>query len=416
MERLTFDILEDDLSHLQGKGPVFTTFGEVMVRDTPADDERLERTRLVRVSMAGSEYTLAMALSRFGIPSSYITRVPDNPYGWAVRDIARAQGLNTDHFVWAPRTEPIGRYLYELGRTPRRTTGWYQRMFSAMSKLGPGMVDWKAALRDCKLFHTSGITFGLSTHSGYDRNYCLEALCEALAAKPADCLVGLDYNYRSTLWTREQAVLAMTPILRDHVDILITTIEDMARLYDMGAGQYSAREIVDGDFGRIEDADLKAFMADVHERFETKTVAVTIRYPDSVEQHRWESAAMDAEGHFFRSPSVKSIVLWDRLGGGDTWNAGFYYALLSEQDPVRRLQKGVLVGDAATCIKQTLMFDLPIVTKAEVQALLRSSFEGVGGAPPVDSAPDNERPEEPEISRYRFFGRSHGSCVATEWA
>lgn len=378
MESSTFDILGDDLSYLQGNGPAFVTFGEVMVRDTPADKERLERSRLVHVSMAGSEYTLAMALNRFGIPASFITRVPDNPYGWAVRDIARAQGLDTDHFVWAAKTEPIGRYLYELGRTPRRTTGWYQRMYSAASKLGRGMVDWGAALRGCKLFHTSGITFGLSTHSGYDRNYCLEALYDALKAKPTDCLVGLDYNYRSTLWSKAQAVEAMTPILRDYVDILITTIEDMAQLYDMGAGQYSATDIVKGEFGHIEDTDLQAFMRDVHQRFNTKVVAITIRYPDSFEQHRWESATMDAEGNFFRSPSVKSIVLWDRLGGGDTWNAGFYYGLLTESDPLERLRKGVLVGDAATCIKQTLMFDLPIVTKAEVQALLKASVEGGG--------------------------------------
>jgi sugar/nucleoside kinase (ribokinase family) len=87
---------------------------------------------------------------------------------------------------------------------------------------------------------------------------------------------------------------------------------------------------------------------------------------------------MDAEGHFFRSPAVTNIVLWDRLGGGDTWNGGFYYGLLTESDPMRRPQKGVLVGDAATRIKQTLMFDLPIVTKAEVQALMRTSVEGGG--------------------------------------
>jgi len=30
----------------------------------------------------------------------------------------------------------------------------------------------------------------------------------------------------------------------------------------------------------------------------------------------------------------------------------------------------VLVGDAATRLKQTLMFDLPIIDKAEVQALM----------------------------------------------
>ena len=378
MEMTKFDITKDDLTRYQSQGPAFVTFGESMIRDTPADNERIERTRQVDISVAGSEYTLAMALSRFGIPSSYITRVPDNPYGWLLRDIARAQGINTDHMVWAPKAEPIGRYLYELGRTPRRTTGWYQRMYSAASKLGPGMVDWDAALKDCKLFHTSGITFGLSTHSGYERNYCLEALYEALAAKPEGCLVGLDYNYRSTLWSKPQATEAMTPILRDHVDILITSIEDMAKLYGLGAGQYSAEQIDRGDFGHIEDDDLKAFMSEVHERFNTQIVGVTIRYPDSFEQHRWESAAMDAQGNFFRSPSVKSIVLWDRLGGGDTWNAGFYYGLLTEPDPALRIQKGVQVGDAATCLKQTLMYDLPIITKAEVQGLMTSSIEGGG--------------------------------------
>jgi hypothetical protein len=36
------------------------------------------------------------------------------------------------------------------------------------------------------------------------------------------------------------------------------------------------------------------------------------------------------------------------------------------------------VGDAATRIKQTLMFDLPIVTKAEVQDLMKEDVVGGG--------------------------------------
>jgi len=47
-------------------------------------------------------------------------------------------GINTDYIVWASKTEPIGRYLYELGRTPRKSMGYYQRMYSAASKLGAG--------------------------------------------------------------------------------------------------------------------------------------------------------------------------------------------------------------------------------------------------------------------------------------
>jgi 2-dehydro-3-deoxygluconokinase len=375
---LKYDITRDDLSGFSGKGPAFVTFGETMVRDTPADSERPERTRTVHLSMAGSEYTLAMGLARFGVPSAYITRVPANPYGLMLRNIARENGLNTDHFVWAPKTEPIGRFIYEVGRTPRKDTGVYQRAFSAASRLDSGMVDWGAALQDCRLFHTSGITFGLATHSGYTRNYLLAAFEEAIQYKPEECLVGLDFNYRATLWSADQARAVMTPILANHVDVLITSIEDMALLYGLDCGQYSAKQIVDGDIGHLEDDDIFAFAEAVHQRFSTRVVAITIRYPDSFEEHRWESASADADGAFFRSPAVKPITLWDRLGGGDTWNAGFYYGLLTAGFNASGIEKGVLVGDAMTRIKQTLMFDLPIVNKDEVQALMKADVLGGG--------------------------------------
>jgi len=378
MSELKYNITKDNLSGLDGQPPTFVTFGEVMVRDTPADMERPERTRLVHLSMAGSEYTLAMGLSRLGISAGYITRVPDNPYGRALRNIAREQGVNTDHIVWAPKTEPIGRFIYEIGRTPRKNLGVYQRMFSAASRLDAGMVDWTAALQGCRLFHTSGITFGLATHSGYKRNYNYEAFKEAVAAKPEGCLVGLDFNYRATLWTEDQARKIMTSVVGDHVDVLITTIEDMAKLYGLSCGQYSAKQIDDGDMGHVEDDDIRAFAEQVHREFGTKIVAITIRYPDTFEQHRWESAVADADGNFFRSPAVKPITLLDRLGGGDTWNAGFYYGLLTENFSADGLEKGILVGDAATRLKQTMMFDLPMVDKSDVQALLKSDVLGGG--------------------------------------
>jgi len=373
-----YKITTDDLSQYAISGPAFLTFGEVMVRDTPADYERPERTRLVNLSMAGSEYTLALGLSRFGIPSGFITRIPDNPYGRSLRNIAREQGVDTSHIVWAPKTEPIGRFIYEIGRTPRKNTGVYQRMYSAASRLDAGMVDWQSALKDVKLFHSSGITFGLATHSKYERNFCYDAFKEAIASKPKGCLVGMDFNYRATLWSPDQAREILTPTITDHVDILITTIEDMAKLYDISCGQYSAKQVVDGDMGHIEDDDIKEFSRQVRELFNVKIVAITIRYPDSFEQHRWESAAMDSQGTFFRSPAVKPITLWDRLGGGDTWNAGFYYGLLTEGFEGEGIKKGVLVGDAATRIKQTLMYDLPIVDKTEVEALMKAEVFGGG--------------------------------------
>lgn len=375
---MVIDITKDDLSRLQTGAPIFVTLGEVMVRDMPADNERLERTRQVWVSLAGSELTLAATLSRLGVPSAYITRLPDNPYGWMVRNLVREQGIEAGFIAWADRAEPIGRFLYELGRTPRPGAVWYQRRYSAASRLGRGMVDWAQALADARLLHTSGITFGLSAHSGYDRNFLWEAFEEALAARPAGCLVGLDYNYRGTLWTAQRCRDVMTPLITEHVDVLITTIEDMAKLYGMGCGPATADDIDRGDLGDLADADVRAFLQQLIERFRVKIAAITLRYPDSHEQHRWESAAMDGAGNFYRSPAIRPVVLLDRLGGGDTWNGGFYYGLLTEDDSGRALAKGVLVGDAATRLKQTLMYDLPIITRQEVQALLKADSSGGG--------------------------------------
>jgi 2-dehydro-3-deoxygluconokinase len=377
-DEFLFDITQDDLARFDGRGPAFVTFGEVMVRDTPADSERPERTRLVHLSLAGSEYSVAIGLSRLGIPTSYITRVPDNPYGRAVCNTARENGVSTEHFVWARPAEPIGRYLYELGRTPRPGAGFYQRMFSAASRLGSGMVDWGVALKDAKLFHTTGITFGLAAHSGYPHNHLLEAFTEAMQHKPTDCLVGMDFNYRSTLWSFETARDTLNAIMTEHVDVLITSVYDMARFFNIPCGQYSVEQVLQGNLGPLQDDDLRAFGQKVHRQFGTRILAVTRRYPDSFEQQRWESAAVTADGQLFRSPAIRSMALLDSLGGGDAWVTGFFYGLLTAGLDGRGIAKGVLVGDAATRLQQTLMFDLPIIDRHEVQALMQSDASGGG--------------------------------------
>jgi 2-dehydro-3-deoxygluconokinase len=372
------DITKDDLSALAGDGAMFVTMGEVMVRDTPADMERPERTRLVHLSPAGSEFSVAVGLARLGIPTAFVSRLPDNPYGRAVRNTAREQGVETEHLVWAPAAEPIGRYLYELGRTPRPGVGVYQRMYSAASRLGPGMVDWARALRRARVLHTTGITFGLAAHSGYECNHNLAAFQEALQHKPADCLVSLDFNYRSTLWSFEAARATFEPVLAGGVDVLITTFYDVARFWGIGCGRYSAQEVLRGELGAVDDDDLRAWGLAVHRRLGTQIVALTRRHADSLEQNRWESAAVDAKGHLARSPTVRSMAVLDTLGGGDAWLAGFYYGLLTANG-ADGLARGILVGDAATRLQQTLMFDLPILDRAEVQALLEADLSGSGG-------------------------------------
>jgi hypothetical protein len=99
MSAPVYDILQDDLSGFDRQKPALVTFGEVMVRDTPADLERPERTRLVLCPWraANTRYDRL----HVGDPAAYVTRVPDNP--GQPCEVLPANGVNTDHFL-LPKT------------------------------------------------------------------------------------------------------------------------------------------------------------------------------------------------------------------------------------------------------------------------------------------------------------------------
>jgi hypothetical protein len=58
-------------------------------------------------------------------------------------------------------------------------------------------------------------------------------------------LVGLDFNYRRTLWPLELARRTLARMVGEHVDILITTVQDMAQFYGFRCGRYSVRQLVE---------------------------------------------------------------------------------------------------------------------------------------------------------------------------
>ena len=78
------------------------TFGEIMLRLTPPDNLRFNQTKLFRASYGGSEANVAVSLANYGLPSEFITCVPDNRIADACLDDLRSYGVRTD--VWASTT------------------------------------------------------------------------------------------------------------------------------------------------------------------------------------------------------------------------------------------------------------------------------------------------------------------------
>jgi 2-dehydro-3-deoxygluconokinase len=348
---------------------MFLSLGEVMIRDTPADSERLERTRQVYVSTAGSEYSIAIGVSRLGNKSRFITRLPNNSYGRMVEGIAKENGVDTEQFVWADRTDLIGRYLYEIGVTPRAGLGIYQRKFSAASRLEAAEVDWRLALKKVKILHTSGITLGLSFHSGYERNYLLECIEHASKAREQDALFGLDINYRGTLWSKEQMLPTVEKVFSTGVNILITSVEDSANFFGFNFGKFTANKIIAGtDYGFDETA-LEELGQAYLSRYGIRCLCLTRRKIVSSACNKWMSAiVLDGEKVFTSEKELEFQVV-DRLGGGDAWASGFYTGILEDGLTPVGVQNGLRLGDAAISLQQTLMFDLPIFNRDEVNSL-----------------------------------------------
>jgi len=313
--------------------------GEAMIRLAAPNFRRLEQSTSFEVTVGGSELSVAAGVSRLGLKSTWVSRLPDNPLGRMIRNKAWEFGVDT-HIVWAA-AERAGLYFVEFGAAPRASSVLYDRVDSAMSRIRPGEVAWEEILKGARLFHTSGITPALSDTAA-------EATAEALeAAEAAGCLVSYDLNYRAKLWGRERAKAVQAPFMAK-VDILITTEEDTERVFG------------------IVGKDYKEVAVKLADQFGFRVVTITLRGTPSVWRNTWSAFAY-ADGAFYEDITY-DIELVDRLGGGDAYSAGFVYGYLTGD-----LEKGVRYGNAFSVLKQTMWGDLNWATLEEVEARLKGA-------------------------------------------
>ncbi len=117
-------------------GPV-VTFGEAMIRLLPPDHQRLEQATSLEVTVGGAELNVAAGVSRLGLPSRWVSRLPDNPLGRMIRNKAREFGVDVGFVSWDTAAR-AGLYFLEAGASPRASAVLYDRAGSAFSRLVPG--------------------------------------------------------------------------------------------------------------------------------------------------------------------------------------------------------------------------------------------------------------------------------------
>ena len=131
----------------------FITIGEVMLRLTPPNYEKIRMATSFEASYGGSEANIALALANLGIDSTFFSVVPNNSLGKSAVRWLRSNDVHcTPMILSTPDETPthrLGTYYLETGYGIRPSKVTYDRKHSAFTEYDLNKVDlmpcWKGS-------------------------------------------------------------------------------------------------------------------------------------------------------------------------------------------------------------------------------------------------------------------------------
>jgi 2-dehydro-3-deoxygluconokinase len=265
--------------------------------------------------VSGGEFNVAANLANcFGIPSAVAAAMVNYPIGDLIAERVRAMSVQPfyKYFEHDGVHGPNMATVYsDRGYGVRPPVVFYNRANEAAALLKPGDFDWKTIFAGgVRWFHSGGIFAALSATSA-------DLIIEAMqAAKATGAVVSFDLNFREKLWKawggadRAEAVLHR---IAQNVDVLVgvSSVGDAVKTYPRA-----------------------------------KVVAATLRQVHSANRHSWSATAWIG-GRTYTTPTCE-LDVYDRVGGGDGFSAGFFYGLLAGETPENALRLGWAHGALLT--------------------------------------------------------------------
>jgi 2-dehydro-3-deoxygluconokinase len=281
----------------------------------------------------------------------------DYPIGDLIAERVRAMGVQPfyKHFKHDGVAGPNMATVYsDRGQGVRAPVVFYNRSNEAAARLKPGDFDWKSIFSGgVRWFHSGGIFSALSESTS-------EVTIEAMqAAKAAGAIVSYDLNYREKLWNaiggHTKAVEVISRIVK-YVDVLVGNEEDLQKGIGIQGPEVAAKSKLDPSafFGMIDQVRAK------HPQI--KIVATTLRDVHSTNRHSWSAVAW-INGSTHVAPTAE-LDVYDRVGGGDGFAAGFFYGLLTGEPN----ETAVKLGWAHGALITTFPGDTTMATVEQVRA------------------------------------------------
>lgn len=336
------------------------TFGEIMLRLSPPGFLRFSQSNSFDAVYGGGESNVAVSLANYGIPTEFVTRLPDNDIGECALMEMRKRNVGTKYIQFGG--ERLGIYFLETGAVSRGSKVVYDRAHSAISTIQKKSIDWDTVFKDAEWFHWTGITPALSQSAA---DVCLEAI---KAANKLGVTVSTDLNYRAKLWNYGKEPGDIMPELVEGCDVILGNEEDAEKHFGIHPEKV---DITKGD--SMDSSAYLSVCKQLINRFSRASkVITTLRGSISASHNSWAGVLYNGED-FLESPTYQITHIVDRVGGGDSFMGGLIYGLLTYKGDN---QKALNFAVAASCLKHTIYGDANLVSVEEVEKLMGGDASG----------------------------------------
>lgn len=343
----------------------FMSFGEAMVRFTPPGHDRLGQAEELQLGIAAAELNCCVNISNLSrvllkptLKTAFVTKLVDAWDGDYIIKHAQMHAVDMSNVV-VDKYDKIGRNgrngkcFIEVGIGPRPSYQTYDRGHSAVARIQPGDIDWKKVL-DTRWFHSTGIVTAVGEHTATE-------VCAALkAAKENGATTSYDLNFRSTLWSKEDAQAAMVNLM-PYIDVIIGNEEDFETMLGIKA------EGTDSNYSKVDPMSYKAVAEKVMEKYpNVKVVGNSLREVTSACLNNWQCVMMTRDGYYV-SRKYNNIEIYDRVGGGDSFASGLIWNLLNDKPG----QETIEFAAAYSALCHTIRNDWNLVTTEEAYDVMR---------------------------------------------
>lgn len=313
------------------------------------------------IHVSGGEFNVAANLSDcFGMKTGVATAMVDYPIGDLIHERVRAMGVRPfyKHFKHNGVNGPNMAAVYsDRGQGVRPPVVFYNRSNEAAALLKPGDFNWRAIFEGgVRWFHSGGIFAALSESSA-------EVIIEGMqAAKAAGAAISFDLNYREKLWSLvgggKRAVEVIDRIVKN-VDVLVGNEEDLQKGLGISGPEVAAKS-------KLDPSAFFDMIGKVRQKHpNVKIVATTLREVHSTNRHSWSAVAwINGKSHV--APTAE-LDVYDRVGGGDGFAAGFFYGLLTDAAE----EEAVKLGWAHGALLTSFPGDTTMATLDQVRAFAK---------------------------------------------